>query len=52
MSYVVVIFLPVWAEGDCIGAKLYSCNDVIEFLLSYSYLLVSFTSHILHFLCY
>ena len=48
MSYVVVIFLPVWAEGDCIGVRLHSCNAVIEFVLSYSYLLVSFTSYIYH----
>ena len=25
----VVVFLPVWAEGDCIGARLHSCNAVI-----------------------
>ena len=47
MSYVVSIFLPVWAEGDCIGVRLHSCNAVIEFVLSYSYLLYSLL-HKLH----
>ena len=32
MSYVVVIFLPVWAEGDCV--RLHSCYPVIEFVLN------------------
>ena len=49
MSYVVVTFLPVWAEGDCIGVRLHSCNAVIEFVLSYSFLLISFTSYIPHY---
>ena len=48
MSYVVSIFLPVWAEGDCIGVRLHSCNAVIEFVLNYSFLLVSFMSCIPH----
>ena len=49
MSYVVVIFLSVWAEGDCIGVGLHSCNAVIKFVLSYSFLLVSFTSYMRHY---
>ena len=52
MSYMVSIFLPVWAEGDCIGVRLHSCNAVIEFVLSYSYLLVLFTSYMTYVTCY
>ena len=53
MSYMVSIFLPVWAEGDCIGVRLHSCYAVIEFVLnSVICYIVSFTSYITYVNCY
>ena len=44
--------IPLFRYSVIPYSAFYSIPAVIEFVLSYSYLLVSFTSYILHFLCY